>query len=315
VSQIGEAVKVSGLDEKVLKCPFKAPPPPKDPSPEDEDHPWDDRISMATAQANSGGKLGGNVEDGSPGKDGTWNVLGGDPPRYEAIQVDTTRAAERGDTSMVKIRGRNYPYTVAAHHLIPGNASLYESQLFKSYMRRGGKMEADTPDGTLTFEVSHNIGYNVNGSHNGVWLPGSYAIEAGGSHPGGVAWSVLNSPAGNIGWCYDYMAAVAKKAKGQFHDTHKFYNENALEVLEKQTVRLMNHQVKCRDCRGAKKVPPPYEIKAKLYRLSEYFRTQTLAPPSGWKLPWVTSDQVHTDIMSVPPKKRQFLKAYRESAT
>lgn len=312
MSQIGEAVARSGVAEKITECPFEVPDPPDDPSEEDEDYAWDDRKVIATAQANDGGKLGTNVKNGEPGGSGSWNVLGGDPDRYCAPQVDTART---GGREQVKVRGRYFPFTVAAHHLIPGNASLYESQLFKQYMRRGGKIEIDSRRfGKLSFEVSHNIGYNVNGSHNGVWLPGSYAIEAGGNHPKGVSWQVLNSDTGDVPWCYEYMAAVARKTGGQFHDTHTSYNQNALKVLEKLTVKLSVHQAGCDDCRkkNKKKVPPPYEIKTKLFRLSTYLRTKTLAGPRSWRLAWMTSDQVKNDIFGSRPLKATFLRKYRQ---
>jgi hypothetical protein len=303
VTQIGEAVAAAMINAQIQKCPFQDPEPPDDPSPEDEDFPWDDSLSMRAAQANSGSKLGKNVESGAPGAEGTWNVLGGDPPRYQRKQVDTARG---GDD--VKVRGRNYPYTVAAHHLIPGNAALYESKLFKSYMKKDGKMEVDEPT-EMTFTVSRNIGYNVNGSHNGVWLPGSYAIRAG-VHASGETWSVLMEDPRHQEWCYDYMATVVKKVDGQFHDTHTSYNENALKVLEKLATKLVKHQVICKDCKDKKKVPPPYGIKAKLYRLSRYFRSQVTARPRRWKAPWMTSDQVRTDIWLNPLRKRTFLKLY-----
>jgi hypothetical protein len=318
MTQLGEAIAASGLDDKIEKpCPFKEPPPPEDPEPEDENYAYDDRITMATAQANSGGTLGGNLEKdpGSPGTGGTWNVLGGDPPRTHQKQVDTARPESGKKPPMVKVRGKLYPYTVAAHHLIPGNASLYESDLFNSYMKRGGKMDAEVPgEGEVTFEVTHNIGYNVNGSHNGVWLPGSYAIVAGGDHPGKKSWEITNSPAGDIDWCHEYMAAVAKKTGGQFHDTHKNYNTNALKVLEKGTVRLQAHQIKCKDCKKApRKHTPPYRIKVKLYNLSVYFRKETLRAPSKWKDPWLTSDQVMTDIFGDRSKKALFIKRYKQA--
>jgi hypothetical protein len=320
VTQVGEAIKESRLDVKVGKCPFKRPPDPEDPAPEDEDYAWDDRVTMLTAQENDGGKLGRNVVNGSPGAGKTWNVLGADPNRWrhQEPQVDTARAKERGEsTQEVIVGGKPFPYTVAAHHLIPGNASLYESRLFKCYMQRGGKVDLMTRDaGMVTFEVSHNIGYNVNGSHNGVWLGGSYAIVAGGKHRKGLPWEVLNSPAGDIAWCFEYMAVVAKKTGGQFHDSHATYNKNALKVLNKASIRLNDHQVKCRDCKRDKKVPPPYPIKAKLHNLSEYLRNRTQAAPASWAPsseavpPWMTSDQVRVDIFSDADRRREFKRIY-----
>ena len=305
MTQLGEAVAAAMINAAIGKCPFNDADPPDDPNPQDEDFAWDDSLTMAAAQANSGSKLGTNCENGSPGAEGTWNVVGGDPPRYTAPQVDTARDPS---SPMVKVRNKNYPFTVAAHHLVPGNASLYKSQLFKCYMKRDGKMEVTTPK-KFTFTVSRNIGYNVNGSHNGVWLPGNYAIDAS-NHPSGLPWSAAIATPSGQSWCYEYMAAVAKKVGGQFHDAHTNYNENALKVLEKLTVKLCKHQVMCDDCKSKDKVPPPYTIKMKLYRLSRYFRTQCLSRPLRWKAPWMTSDQVHTDIFSVPARKKDFMDAY-----
>ncbi len=315
MSQIGEAITESGVAEKMLECPFQLPDPPEDPSEEDEDYAWDDRKTILTAQANDGGKLGTNVKNASPGASGTWNVLGGDPDRYgPEPQIDTARTA---GSEVVKVRGRKFPYTVAAHHLIPGNASLYESQLFKKYMQRKGKIEiASKRFGLMNFEVSHNIGYNVNGSHNGVWLAGSYAIVAGGKHPGGLSWETLNSAVGNIDWCYEYMAAVARKTGGQFHDSHGPYNTNALKVLEELTTKLTVHQAGCGDChkkhKNNEKIPPPYEIKLKLFRLSNYLRSRTLIGPASWRKAWFTSSQVCSDIFAVKKRKAAFLKVYRK---
>lgn len=305
MTQLGEAVSFALINEQIRKCPFTVPDA-EDAEEEDESFAKDDSITMRAAQENSGSKLGNNVEEGSPGKPGTWNVLGGDPERYKAKQVDTNRTGDK-----VNVSGRKYPYTVAAHHLIPGNASLYESQLFKSYMRRNGKMEVDTPT-QMTFTVSHHIGYNVNGSHNGVWLPGSYAIRES-VHESGLTWSVLIGHPDHADWCHEYMAVVAKKADGQFHDAHTNYNENALKVLEKLTVKLVKHQVTCDECKGKDKVPPPYGIKAKLYRLSRFLRVQVTARPRRWKTSWMTSDQVRTDIMANPVRKKEFLETYDAS--
>lgn len=307
MSQIGEAIAKAGMGS-VGKCPFKTPAPPKDPKPQDEHYAWDDRLKLAGPQANSGGKLGSNCKKGSPGSKGTWNVLGGNPDRYTAKQVDTAR--NRG--GKVKVRNKLFPYTVAAHHLIPGNASLFDSEFFKSYMKKDGKAQAITGE---MFQISHHIGYNVNGSHNGVWLPGSYAIVAGGGQPQALGWEELNSPAGDIDWCRLYMAAVAKKAKGQFHDSHTNYNKSVLGILNKYWEKLLAHQVKCTTCRSSinNKLPPPYSAKAKLYKLSKYLRTQTQRGPRGWKDPWMTSDQVLTDIFQKPAEKKKFMKAYREA--
>ena len=310
MTQLGEAVKAAGISTLSRKCPFDEPEPPEDPHPEDEDFAWDDSVTMAKAQANSASKLGTSVSNGSPGADGTWNVIGGDPPRYEAEQVDTKRHPSK---PTVKVDGADLPYTVAAHHIIPGNASLYESQLFKSYMKRGGKMEVTKPK-RKTFTVSRNIGYNVNGSHNGVWLPGSYAIRSG-VHPSKHTWSLLIDDPAHVDWCYRYIAAVTKKTGFQFHDTHVNYNNNVLKVLNKMSLILMKHQAQCDDCQDKDSTPPPYAVKQRLYRLSAHLRGKLKLTPRYWtrKDAWMASDQVSTDIMGNPRARAAFFKAYNKS--
>ncbi|CAD5370991.1 conserved hypothetical protein [Rubrivivax sp. A210] len=309
MTQLGEAVKAAGISTLSRKCPFDEAEPPDDPRPEDEEFAWDDSVTMAAAQDNSASKLGNNLEGGSPGSDGSWNVLGGDPPRYKAPQVDTKRDPSK---PKVEVDGVDYPFTVAAHHIIPGNASLYESQLFKSYMKKGGKMQVTQPK-KKTFTVSRNIGYNINGSHNGVWLPGSYAIRTG-VHPSKSTWSVLIETPGHVEWCYRYIAAVTKSTGSQFHDTHVHYSNNVLKLLNKMSLLLMKHQTQCDDCQGKDQSPPPYIVKNRLYRLSAHLRGKLRLSPRYWarRDPWMASDQVFTDIMGNPKSKAAFFRAYNK---
>ena len=307
MTQLGEAAKSAGMGTLTGKCPFNEPEPPDDPNPEEEELGWDDSVTMSTAQDNSASKLGNNVEEGSPGADGSWNVLGGDPPRYKAAQVDTKRDALQ---PTVEVDGDEYPFTVAAHHIIPGNASLYESQLFKCYMKRGGKMEVKVPK-RKTYTVSRNIGYNINGSHNGVWLPGSYAIRSG-VHPTRRTWSLLIDDPKHLGWCYRYIAAVTKMTGSQFHDTHVNYSNNVLKLLNKLSLVLLKHQTQCKECQGKDQTPPPYIVKGKLYRLSSHLRVKLKLSPRYWagKDAWMASDQVKSDVMANPKLKAAFMKSH-----
>src|SRR4051812_17526935 len=76
-----------------------------------------------------------------------------------------------------KLVGR-YPVTCAAHHCIPAQESLKDSPLL-AYMVK----KSDTEDlkdkkykGTIVWS---DVGYDVNGSENGFFLPGSYAVGGG----------------------------------------------------------------------------------------------------------------------------------------
>ena len=43
-----------------------------------------------------------------------------------------------------------------------------------NYMEDGKTVKTD---GGKSYTIEGHIGYDVNGSHNGVWLPGNYAIK------------------------------------------------------------------------------------------------------------------------------------------
>jgi len=70
----------------------------------------------------------------------------------------------------VRLNNKLFDATVAAHHLIPGNAALKESELFLSeeYLWKDGKAKG-------------NIGYNINAKNNGVWSPGNYGVRPWGT--------------------------------------------------------------------------------------------------------------------------------------
>jgi hypothetical protein len=89
----------------------------------------------------------------------------------------------------VRLNGKNalaYPLTCAAHHLIPAQESLKKCIPILKFMCKdaepqdfrnsGAAATVPVDGGTL---VWGNVAYNVNGSHNGVWLPGNYAVGAG----------------------------------------------------------------------------------------------------------------------------------------
>src|SRR4051794_26581522 len=91
MTQLGEAVTAAILTDAVAECPFKTPTPPTVDK-ESEDPARDDSHAVDDVQENDGGKLGRNVVAGSSGSEGTWNVLGGDPPIYQRPREDTARA-------------------------------------------------------------------------------------------------------------------------------------------------------------------------------------------------------------------------------
>jgi hypothetical protein len=90
-----------------------------------------------------------------------------------------------------KKRPLPYPLTCAAHHLIPAQESLKGHEVLQYMCKkdedqdfRKGKSADPKPVGGS--KVWGNVAYNVNGCHNGVWLPGNYAV--GGGTGGAELW-------------------------------------------------------------------------------------------------------------------------------
>jgi hypothetical protein len=292
------------LEADVVDCPFKEPGG-KDCEVEKENVKKDDKPGAAVdeAQDNDGGTLGRNLQSGSLGSPATVNdkfPYNGGKKRDPEKRVDTRRTNGKQKVS-VKGDGTRRNYTVAAHHCIPGEASLHKSELFMNYMAKHnpsnedgeeeGRVEFMVGDAQKSFKIEFHIGYNVNGSHNGVWLPGNYAIRGPSHSPGGVTWGVLVEDPTQRAWCLAYMTACVAKTGGQFHDSHEEYNRMALRWLEKISTALMNHHPTCNTCQTNEKLPPPYAMKERLYLFSAFLKLQVTGHPMTWKTPWITSDK------------------------
>jgi hypothetical protein len=78
--------------------------------------------------------------------------------------------------SLPKHSPESFPLTCAAHHLIPAQASLRDSKLVQ-WLVHGSISSQVKNGGSGTGRLRQNVGYDVNGSQNGVWLPGPYALN------------------------------------------------------------------------------------------------------------------------------------------
>jgi A nuclease family of the HNH/ENDO VII superfamily with conserved AHH len=200
-----------------------------------------------------------------------------------------------------------YPVSCAAHHCIPAQESLKESALL-AYMC---KQREDEPlkDGSFSSGlVWSDVGYDVNGSQNGIYLPGSYAV--GGGRGGMDVWGnnedgdedepedgedMIADPDSNEleGPLYvvsqenrkwQYVKQAVKLCPGQFHDRHVDYSNRVLEVLEKifenydylNTEKIDN--LSCQKCKERKKkikksgIPTPYGLVERLNKVSDKFK-------------------------------------------
>lgn len=300
--QVGEKIAVGGLAKEFEEeCPYIYEVAKEVSEEEDENVADDDLEVAAEEQKNNGGTLGGNIINASTGKKGTCEgPYPADDWVYQEDQWDTSRA-----NVWVKVpkssrrREKKYPFTVAAHHLIPGNASLRDSEL-KKYMTDGEKIT----QGGFTFTIVGYIGYNVNGAHNGVWLPGNYAITEETS-PDGKPWSKCSYTEED--WAMNYVASVCKAIGRQFHDTHGIYNQKVETLLNKIATVLDDHV--CYLCESETEVAPPFAIKNRLYALSDWLMTKLEGHPNSWKKPWYTSER-WGKVLENKSLRKKFISAY-----
>lgn len=154
--------------------------------------------------------------------------------------------------------------TPAAHHLIPGNASLKQAVSLLPFIAKSkGKITSD-------------IGYNVNSAKNGVWLPGSYGVKKDSTFQ--TRWSQYEFQG-------DYAFAAMNAAKAQFHDSHPEYSSKVLDVLDKLAAKMKLHAPDlCGICKEkvADKSRPPYGLVGRLDRVSGMHKKFLRGPDRKW---------------------------------
>ncbi len=152
--------------------------------------------------------------------------------------------------------------TPAAHHLLPGNASVKKATLLHKYMLWQGK-------NPLGFKGP--IGYDINGAANGVWLPGNYAVRKDTDF--GKNWSEF-AELFKSGYA---KAAMKSCGNMQLHDAHPAYNAKVLNTLLNVAKKLDAKWVdrsKCPVCGKDLKdqAEPPYGLVGRLNALSSEHR-------------------------------------------
>jgi hypothetical protein len=170
------------------------------------------------------------------------------------------------------------PVHTAAHHLIPGNASLKESQL-KPYLHCDGA-------------ASGNIGYNVNSCENGVWLCGNYALRGkNGLPPWGPEGSQFLAKTGVAPQAYAF--AAIRTLGRQFHDGHEKYSQFVQSELNLLAKKLEKTQDLWCTEKSAKKPegdkPQIPMLVARLNTISRRLRAFLTNPGPKWRENLVTS--------------------------
>lgn len=155
---------------------------------------------------------------------------------------------------------KNLPTEVVpgAHHCIPGKAAFKKvvDLGLKNYIRKGGN-----------FKLSGDIGYSINHSNNGVWLPGNYGVRKNKGHYK-KTWGSYDKS-----FKQEYSRRAIKTTNRQFHDAHGDYNKLVRKTLENIMNKLGEPEQNCPICnKPYDKTRPPYGLVGRLDWASSHYK-------------------------------------------
>jgi hypothetical protein len=279
MAELGEPVAIGVITDEEWKCPFEHKKPGTA-----TNHLDNDSEKLATRVRN-GWSTQVWAEEGD-------NIVPKDNQTL-APKIDEATDCPGGT---VDVDGIPRPYSVAAHHLIPGDASLPKSKLMK-FIKEG--------------EIWGDIGYDVNGAENGLFLPTQTALmrEMHASEgvlpnmePGVRKWQDLSkyikkkkeSRFGIMSFQEVYAYRIMLKTGRQFHDAHPEYSKKVIEDLEAINVKLVAtsgyHCDKCKESKDKDgKLPPPYMLVGRLNALSRRLAGHLWGNAIRWNEPYFTS--------------------------
>lgn len=204
-----------------------------------------------------------NELEANPDEDADIDGLVAEPLKFKNDSGELgTALGGCPDPKEIAVWGTTKKVSVAAHHAIPGKASLKESELFKSnkYIWKD-----KTANG--------NIGYNINSAPNGIWLPGNYAVRPWSSKPPNKQ--------------REYALKAIDAWQCQFHDAHRQYSIEVTGVLNKLFDKLEDEETLW--CPKKKKDPSPeerqnmYSLVARLHTVSGRMKRMLRLPVSNWR--------------------------------
>jgi hypothetical protein len=234
MTELAEPIAIGVVSEINIECPL--------------DHSIT-KIESENEFVGDGGVLGNNMQSG---------VSTITYPPNQRGKVAENKYPEQDP--WVEVDGNDYPVTCAAHHLIPAQASLKRAEPLHQWMVYLNKSQP-MKGGTATGKVWADVGYDVNGVENGVWLPGNYAV--GGGSGGTREWESAPSALDNelngvppppqpkpkkstdttltgLRHNYDtnnrkgqYVIEVTRLYRAQFHDSHNEYSDFVTNILMK----------------------------------------------------------------------------------
>jgi hypothetical protein len=178
--EIGELVSVA-IPESAAedKCPFSH----EKPNPTEKNELGGLGSTLGDNMTNGKGichesRKGGSYADGSKEPDPRKR------PKKSKIDSVYVKVSGKFSTLSDDTGPLPYPVTCAAHHLVPAQEALKGHEILNYMCKKGedqdfrnGKKAAPAP--AKGSKVWGNVAYNVNGCHNGVWLPGNYAVGGG----------------------------------------------------------------------------------------------------------------------------------------
>ncbi len=211
-----------------------------------------------------------------------------------------TALGGKPEAKPVQLTSKLFDAAVAAHHLIPGNAALKESELFLSeeYLWKDGKAKG-------------NIGYNINAKNNGVWSPGNYAVRSIGGK--GETWSKKSES-----FKKDFAFAAMEKWETQFHDAHPDYSDFVKDCLDKVFEKLeAQENIWCLEAKkkaqkkgkNPEEEDPIYALAQRLDTISARMKRMLEFPTSNWKRNIYTSRFVELYMDKKPHMNKKTDKA------
>lgn len=290
MSQLGEAIAVEVMKTLKEDCPFSHEP---------------DSKNFENDLIGSGGTLGENMS-GQISAIRNPALAGKKPPKEEDPAKRKGHPLHGKEPVLLMWDGMPVAceVTCAAHHLIPAQASLAKSDILTWMIKKGkpGSVKEGKNIVKVSGDVNNNVGYDVNGAENGVWLPGPYWMrgvwtdmpedeeDAAAGKSGNAKVGAKFAP----GSQKEYAIGAMRLCDAQFHDAHPDYSKIVLDALNTIAARydtVVQTKAVCDGCKEKLKkgIPAPYAIVLKLNAISRRMRGFLEGAPSAWKKAVFTS--------------------------
>lgn len=280
MSQLGETVAMAAFSELDKTCPM-------------EPHKKKKTLTGKAFKVKSVPDLRKAMVEGKSTRQ--WKQNGDDFEETEHFDADKKPLPEY-DEEPIEIKNnkgeeKKYPLSIAAHHLIPGEASLPKSDLAKYIWKKKKVIDGD-------------IGYDVDGAENGKWLPTHHKMSLGmgkkqtiiirdkkiNPKGKGLSWkkiseitkkrmSALDAATYSELFLLKYSQQAMALLNCQFHDSHPNYSEWVKLRLNQISVVIDTLSGSCVKCKKNKKKTPPYLLVYRLNMLSKLCDTLLSGKP------------------------------------